>query len=124
MRRRTPIALILGVGALPCLATVTAAEPFHRLTGAQIQAKLAGMEMSDDVHWRDKFERDGTLNSHSMGRKATGKWWVKNNEICIDRGKDLGGCYQVWLAGRKVEFRREGLDTPVLDGTLHKPSQR
>ena len=47
---------------------IEAAEKFQKLTGAQIRAKFAGMEMSDDVHWRDRYERNGTITSQSMGK--------------------------------------------------------
>src|SRR5262249_40670679 len=80
------------------------AEKFQKLTGTQIQARLAGMEITDETHWADVFAADGTLTSYSMGRKSNGKWRVQKDELCIDRGN--GGCYQVWLAGKKVELRR------------------
>src|SRR5882724_11094604 len=85
---------------------VESAEKFQRLTGAQIQARLAGMEITDEVHWADVFADNGTLTSYSMGRKSSGKWRVQKDELCIDRGKDDGGCYQVWISGKKVELRR------------------
>ena len=47
-----------------------------------------------------------------MGRKSSGKWRVQKDELCIDRGKDDGDCYQVWLSGKKVELRREGSTLP------------
>lgn len=74
--------------------------------------------MSDGVHWRDFYERGGTLSSVSMGRTKGGRWWIEKNDLCVDHGKEDGGCYQVWIAGKKVEFRREGLDSSILDGTL------
>jgi hypothetical protein len=123
MKLRTITVIVPLLQPLTCLSIAEAPDRFQRLTGAQIQARFAGTEFTDDVHWRDRFERDGRLNSQSMGKAATGKWWIKNDELCIDRGKDSGGCYQVWMAGRKVEFRREGLDAPVLDGTLQKPAR-
>src|SRR5262249_47207877 len=96
---------------------------FQKLTGAQIQARLAGMEITDETHWADVFAADGTLTSYSMGRKSNGKWRVQKDELCIDRGKDDGGCYQVWLAGKKVELRREG-STLTREGVLQKQSAR
>jgi hypothetical protein len=102
---------------------VGAAEKFQKLTGAQIQARVAGMEITDEVHWADVFERNGTLVSHSMGRKSSGKWHVQKDELCIDRGADDGACYQVWLAGKKVELRREGSTLP-LEGVLQRQSAR
>jgi hypothetical protein len=98
-----------------------AAEKFRRLTGGEIHARFAGMELSDDVHWRDVYERDGTLSSQSMGRHRTGKWSVRNDQLCLDLGADSGGCYEVWLTGSKVELRREGLDGPFLEGKLGRP---
>src|SRR6476660_2649124 len=119
--------LAFAVAAILCtvaIATrVEAAEKFQKLTGAQIQARIAGMEITDEVHWGDVFERTGTLVSHSMGRKSSGKWHVQKDELCIDRGKDDGGCYQVWLAGKKVELRRVGLTLP-LEGILQKQTVR
>jgi len=100
-----------------------AAEKFQKLSGAQIRARLAGMEITDETHWADVFAADGTLTSYSMGRKSNGKWRVQKDELCIDRGKDEGGCYQVWISGKKVELRREGSTLP-LEGVLQKQSAR
>ena len=100
-----------------------AAEQFQKLTGAQIQARVAGMEITDETHWADVFAANGSLTSYSMGRKSSGKWRVQKDELCIDRGKDDGGCYQVWLSGKKVELRREGSTLP-LEGILQKQSAR
>jgi hypothetical protein len=112
------------VAAVFIIAVATqgvAADKFKRLTGKEIQARFAGMELTDDVHWRDLYERDGTLRSQSMGKQRTGKWSVKSDELCLDLGADSGGCYQVWLAGNNVEFRREGLDGSMLEGKLGRP---
>jgi len=32
-----------------------AEEKFQKLTGAQIQARFSGMEMTDEVHWGDVY---------------------------------------------------------------------
>jgi len=97
------------------------AENFRRISGTQIQARFSGMELTDDVHWRDSFARDGTLISHSMGKRRAGKWRVENNQLCIELGTDSSGCYEVWLAGARVEFRRQGYDGSSLEGRLEKP---
>ena len=103
------------------LSASLAAARFQRLTGAQIQARFSGMDLSDGVHWRDSYERGGTLKSHSMGKARSGTGKVDHNQLCIDLGRDSGGCYDVWLAGDKVEFRRDGLDGSILEGRLQKP---
>ena len=105
--------LVLTVGGL----TVSAAEKFRHLTGPQIRDRFVGMELGDDVHWRDSFRRDGTLLSLSMGKERSGTWRIENNQLCIDLGKDSGGCYDVWLAGSNVEYRRNGLDGSIMVGT-------
>ena len=118
--------LALLAAAVLCAIAVEAraeSEKFQRLTGAQIQARVAGMEITDETHWADVFAANGTLTSYSMGRKSSGKWRVQKDELCIDRGKDDGGCYQVWLAGKKVELRREGSTLP-LEGVLQRQSAR
>src|SRR5438128_4528314 len=98
--------VLASIGAV--LSVAAAAEKFQKLSGSQIRAKLAGMEITDEAHWADVFASNGTLTSYSMSRKNTGKWHVQKDELCIDRGNDDGGCYQVWLSGKRVELRREG----------------
>jgi hypothetical protein len=46
-----------------------AEQKFQKLTGAQIQAKFPGMELTDEAHWGEVFERNGTLTITSMGHK-------------------------------------------------------
>jgi hypothetical protein len=100
-----------------------AAEKFQKLSGSQIRAKFTGMEMTDNVHLAEVFGANGSLRSYSMGKKKDGKWRVEKDEICVDRGKDDGGCYQVWISGKNVEFRHEGLAVS-LDGVLQRPAAR
>lgn len=98
-----------------------AVEAFHKLTGAQINAKVTGMEITDNVHWGDTFERNGTLSTISMGQKSSGKWRVKNNQLCLQRGKDPEECLEMWVSNDKIELRREG--TLPYEGVLRKPTR-
>lgn len=100
-------------GAFTLTPDIEAAEQFQRLTGAQIQTRFAGMEMSDEVHSADIFGRDGTLTIYGMGRKTTGKWRVQNNQLCVDRSKEGRSCYEVWMSGAKVELRPPGSNLPL-----------
>jgi len=103
--------------------TAATEEKFQKLTAGQIRAKLAGMELTDNVHWRDLYQRNGTIMSTSMGRKRTGKWRVEQNQLCIEFEKEpIPKCYDVWLSGKQVELRREGL--LPLHGTLEPSSGR
>jgi hypothetical protein len=57
-----------------------------------------------------------------MGKERSGTWRIENNQLCIDLGKDSGGCYDVWLAGSNIEYRRDGLEGSIMEGRLRKPS--
>ena len=106
-----------------CGPNVAAEGKFQRLNAGQIRAKLAGMELTDNVHWRDLYQGNGTIMSTSMGRKRTGKWRVEQNQLCIEFEKDpIPKCYDVWVSGKEVELRREGL--LPLQGTLGPPTGR
>jgi hypothetical protein len=122
-RRLTP-SITLVILATTCLASsdATPAERFQKLTGAQIRAKVAGMEITDESHWDVVYGRNGTLTSYSMGNKSVGKWSVRKDELCIELGKDDPGvgCYEMWLSGNKVELRQKNIEEP-LEGVLQKP---
>ena len=109
-------AATLGSGAV-------AEEKYQKLSGSQIRAKFSGMELTDEAHWRDLYERGGTVSGMSMGRKRTGKWRIEKDELCVEFDKDPPAkCYQVWLSGKNVELRREGLY--CLQGVLEPPIGR
>jgi hypothetical protein len=112
---------------IPTATLATAAfgaEKFQKLSGGQIRARISGMEMTDSTHFSDVFAAGGGLASYGMGKKKTGKWWVQKDELCVDRGKDDGGCYQVWVSGKKIEFRREGSDFALQEGMLKAATSR
>jgi hypothetical protein len=112
---------LLGVFAFQ--PTAAAEQKFQKLTGAQIQAKLPGMELTDEAHWGEIFERNGTLTITSMGHKSSGKWRIQKDQLCLDTGNEPGGgCYEVWLSGRNVELRNQTSSTP-LEAVLQKPPQ-
>ena len=120
MHKRLALLATAVLCAISVQSRAQPAEKFQKLSGAQIQARLAGMEITDEVHWADVFSANGTLTSYSMGRKSNGKWSVQKDELCIDRGKeDEGRCYQVWLAGKKVESQTGGFD-PAAGGRPSK----
>jgi hypothetical protein len=97
-----------------------AAETFQKLGGAQIRAKISGMELSDGVHSRDAFAPDGTLTTYAMSKKTVGRWRIAADELCLAPSKDQESCYVVWAAGRKLELRRNGSDLPLIEGELRR----
>jgi hypothetical protein len=47
---------------------------------------------------------------------------VQNDQLCLDHGKEPGGgCYEVWLSGKKVELRNLTSSLP-LEGVLQRPT--
>jgi hypothetical protein len=93
------------------------------ITPGEWQAFMDDVQTTDNVHWRDVYQRNGTVMSTSMGRKRTGKWRVEQNQLCIEFEKEpVPKCYDVWVSGRDVELRREGslpLQGSPPDGISH-----
>lgn len=116
--RIAPLLLVLALGP-PALA----ADRFNKLSGAQIAATLGGMQFTDEVHWREVYERDGTLRSRVMGRAHLGTWRIRGNEVCIDFGHDADeNCFEVWLQGNKVVMQRDAEDNYPTEGILEEPT--
>ena len=112
----TALVAVLASGAL-------AEEKLQKLSAGQIRARIAGMELTDEVHWRELYGRSGTVTSTSMGRKRTGKWRVEKDQLCIEFEKEPpANCYEVWMSGKKVELRRQGL--LPLQGVVEQPTGR
>jgi hypothetical protein len=101
-----------------------AVENFRQLSGPQIRARFAGMDLTDEAHWREAYERDGTFRSRGMGQTRAGKWRIQEDELCIDLGMENdSGCYEVWMSGKNVELRPTGLGLMV-QGVLQRPTER
>jgi hypothetical protein len=123
VKARMTTALVF-VGVAAAGPGVWAEEKFQKLTGPQIQARFAGMEVTDQVHWNDFYQPGGMLISNEMGRKTTGKWRIQKDELCLERGRDLGsGCYEVWLSGKNMQLKTKDSNLP-LEGVLEKPKDR
>jgi hypothetical protein len=117
-RQVAVVTALLGV----IVSGAAAEQKFQRLTGAQVQARFPGMELTDESHWGEVFERNGTLTTTSMGHQSLGKWRVQKDQLCLDHGKELGGgCYEVWVSGKNVELRNQSSSLP-LEGVLQKPT--
>jgi hypothetical protein len=111
------VGVLLGFPAL-------AAESFRKLKDAEIRAKLAGMEITDGVHWAEQYMRDGTFKAFHMGKVDKGKWNVHNGQLCLDDGKPDFECKEVWLSGSKIEFRAPDSKMPGMEGILQKQQSR
>jgi hypothetical protein len=124
MKKQVTAAVIATLGALAFGPSGEAEQKFQKLTGAQIQAKFAGMELTDEAHWGEVFERNGALAIHSMGHRSVGKWRIQKDQLCLQTGQEPGGgCYEVWVSGKNVELRNQASSVP-LEGVLQKPTDR
>ena len=115
--------LTLGVVTVSLGTGQGAAESGQKLSGSQIRAKFAGMQVTDEVHWRFVYDRDGTLRSYSMGTKKVGKWAVEKDELCLYLRESDDGCYEVSLSGKRVEMKPSGLGA-TLEGFLQTAVDR
>jgi len=104
---RFALALVLSGGLA---AHGLAADNFRKLSDAQVRARLAGMEITDGVHWAEQYMRDGTYKAYHLGKPSKGKWYAKDGELCLGDGKAESECREVWISGNKIEFRGTGLE--------------
>jgi hypothetical protein len=100
-----------------------AAENVKKLSGSDIRAKFTGMQLTDEVHWRYVYDRDGRLRSYSMGTKKVGKWAVEKDELCLYLKEPDDGCYEVSLSGERIEMKPCGVGL-TLEGVLQTPADR
>ena len=101
-------ALLLWLGSF--VSWGFAADNFRKLKDAEIKARLAGMEITDGVHWAEQYMRDGSYKAFHLGKPSKGKWFVRDGELCLDAGKGEPDCREVWISGNKIEFRGTGLE--------------
>lgn len=123
MKTSTALLVATVIVSISIEGEATAAENFKKLSGEQIRARIVGMQVTDEFHWRDVYERDGTLRSYSMGRERIGKWSVQKDELCVDLPEPDAGCFEVWTAGKRIELRPTGLGLP-LEGLLQAPTNQ
>src|SRR6266852_9888287 len=98
-----------------------AAENLQKLSGSQIRTKFSGMQLTDEVHWRYVYDRDGTLRSYSMGTKKIGKWAIEKDELCLYLKEPDDSCFEVSLSGKRIEMKPSGLGLTLV-GVLQTPA--
>src|SRR6266850_8212343 len=123
MKELVTMLAAVAVGSISLEISPAAAESVQKLSGAQIRLKFAGMQLTDEVHWRYVYDRDGRLRSYSMGTKKVGKWTVEKDELCFHLNEPDDGCYEVSRTGERIEMKPVGLGSP-LEGVLQAPADR
>jgi hypothetical protein len=99
------------------------AESAQKLSAAQIRASFVGKQLTDEVHYRLVYERDGTLRSFAMSVKKRGKWAVEKDQLCLYLNEPDDGCYEVSRSGKTFTLTPVGLGSS-LDGILQMPPDR
>jgi hypothetical protein len=113
--------ILLGISVLP--SNGGAEGLFRKLSGTQILSAFNDMEFTDEVHWREVYEPGGVLRSYEMGRYRKGKWFTRNDRLCVQLGEDVGeNCYEIWAAGNRVKFGRDASDSAAFEGILQRPT--
>ncbi len=123
MKKELRIIAAATVASIAVEISALGAEDSLKLSGTQIRAKFTGMQLTDEVHWRYVYGRDGTLKSYSMGTKKVGKWAVEKDELCLYLGETDDGCYEVSLSGKRIEMKPSGVGLS-LEGVLQTPADR
>ena len=109
---------LLSCSSPPALA----ADSFRKLKDAEIKARLAGMEITDGVHWAEQYMRDGTFKAFHMGKPAQANG--RSQWRALPRRWQGGAeCKEVWVSGNKVEFRGQARDARM-EGILQKQQMR
>lgn len=123
MKELVTILVAATLGSISFQVSPVAAENSRKLSGSQIRERFAGKQLTDEVHFRDVYDRDGTLRSYSMGTKRVGKWTIAKDELCQYFREPDDGCYEVSLSGDRIEMKPAGLGLRI-EGILQTPTDR
>jgi len=123
MKKLAAILVATMLSSISFEAEAIAAEGSRKLSGKQIHEKFPGMQLTDEVHFRDVYDRDGTLRSYANGKREVGKWSIEKDELCVHFGEPDDGCYEVWLSGERIEMKPSGLGLSI-EGILQAPTDR
>jgi hypothetical protein len=123
MKKLATILVAAALGSISFEISTVAAENSRKLSASQIREKFAGMQLTDEVHWRDVYDRDDTLRSYTLGEKKVGKWAVEKDELCLHFKDPDDGCYEVWLSSGRIKMQPSGLGLSI-EGILQAPTDR
>jgi hypothetical protein len=109
--QRLSATVILSLVAASVTAADADADAMQRLSAAQLRAIIVGRTVTDDSHWSDRYEPDGTLNALELGVAKPGRWRLARDEMCVVRKakRAVTECFEIWAAGDAVEYRRDGV---------------
>jgi hypothetical protein len=106
--KRVPYAAVGLLTLLTLWSGRAFAEDLKKLSGTQIRASFSDRQLTDQVHWREVYQCDGTFRSYSMGKALTGKWFVHSDDLCLDLPEPDGGCFEVTSSGSWIVMTPRG----------------
>ncbi|ABO54657.1 hypothetical protein Bcep1808_6102 [Burkholderia vietnamiensis G4] len=109
-RWMSPLTLALALFAIGSSEAIAQNASFKLLSAAQIRAKLTNKYVSDNAHWLHHYLPDGRLVLVERGREKTGRWFVRNGQLCLVRSERISEpeCLDIYAQGREVEYRDKG----------------
>jgi hypothetical protein len=123
MKKLATILVAAALGSISFEVSTVAAENSRKLSGSQIREKFAGIQLTDEVHWGDVYDRGGTLRSYTLGEKKVDKWAVGKDELCLHFKDPDDGCYEVWLSSGRIKMQPSGLGLSI-EGILQATTDR
>ena len=118
---RQALAAIVAIVALVPAGIAWPQSKPKQLSAKEIRARIIGNVLTDGVHWRRHFQRNGTLSSTDMGKSNIGRWKIQGNQLCfaVQIREDFD-CYEVLASGKEVHLHVEdtGYD---LEGRIERP---
>jgi hypothetical protein len=117
---RISLTVAVGCCVFQMIGPAVAADRFKRLNAAEIRQRIVGNVVTDESHWSDRFESNGTLNAMELGQKKLGTWKLQGNEMCVTRKarKPFEECFEIWQSHDQIEYRRDGI--ALTTGVLRK----
>jgi hypothetical protein len=108
---RIILTVAAGCGVFQMIGPAIAADGFKRLYATEIRQRIVGNVVTDESHWSDRFESNGTLHAMELGQRKLGTWKLQGNEMCVMRKarKPIEECFEIWISKDNIEYRRDGI---------------
>ena len=90
---------------------VHVADKLRHLSAKEIRSNIIGKVVTDESHWSDDFQIDGTLKVVDLGRHKMGAWRIEANELCltINERQPPTQCFEIWMSHDLVQYHRNGV---------------
>src|SRR5882724_5604595 len=88
--------------AIAVEAQAESTEKFQRLTGAQIQARVSGMEITDETHWADVFAANGLSRATRWAARAAANGVCRRMSSASIAARMTAAATRYGLRGRRL----------------------